>query len=124
MDAAILHQIVGYLKNKIGSFNIKCHKQSKHADDFHSLIFFFPITNSVCTYVCIFYVVSNRNREIEVLLANRPAPAMRLRCRCCHSTYILGVKGVKYSPPSVGTHVNARASADAALCGAASVAKT
>ena len=52
------------------------------------------------------------------LLANRPWPAaaMRLGCHCCHSTRILGVKGVLYSAPNVaGTHVNARASADAAL---------
>jgi hypothetical protein len=56
------------------------------------------------------------------LLANQPAAAMRLGCRCCHSTRILGVKGVLYSAPNVaGTHVNARASADAALGGAASI---
>ena len=56
------------------------------------------------------------------LLANRPAAAMRLGCRCCHSTSILGVNGVYYSAPNVaGTHVNARASADAALCAAASI---
>ncbi len=28
------------------------------------------------------------------LLANRPAAAMQLGCRCCHGTRILGVKGV------------------------------
>jgi hypothetical protein len=51
------------------------------------------------------------------LLANRPAAAMQLGCCCCHSTRILGVKGVYYSAPNVaGTHINARASADAALC--------
>jgi hypothetical protein len=45
------------------------------------------------------------------LLANRPAAAMRLGC-CCHSTRILGVKGVQYSAPNVaGTQGNARASA-------------
>jgi hypothetical protein len=55
------------------------------------------------------------------LLANQPPEAMRLGCRCWHSTRILGVKGIYYSAPNVaGTHGNARASADAALCGAAS----
>ena len=44
------------------------------------------------------------------------AAAMRLGCHCCHSTRILGVKGVENSAPNVaGTHVNARSSADAAL---------